>query len=718
MDNANKQNLTPNTEITVKSNTNEAGYDKTNDETELEDDESEGNSKQLTISTKFDNKTKTIRPYLMYILLPIIASVTLMSLYKICIALGQSQSPISKTLIPGSIVIIFLIIMLAILLNDYSITSLGKSSKSQQELVNNIFIILFFSLLVVGICIMYIPNLNELKQLFQQISNVLYVIIYTIFAILFYTMMSKDILNKYSYIINPAILGLGAFTFYIGASYDYVESFSVNYERIKMLILLFCLITLIITFYNTNPGGASKKYFGYSLLLTIIISAFAFLYLIILLTLPGTEGLGQTNFFENFSDIGKYGTILFLIFLVSMTIIISVNKNSLFENKTKIAGIIILMLVICILWCILLANNLLNTGTLSANLSLIKSSILLLFGLVISGLLIFWISYNIESLSGKTGTISFILNMLLVSIIIGLIYKTIYVRLPVGNSKKNAFFNLIGSVLFFIPCLLSGGFDWAGKFAAGEYNAANAGSFMMLTVAILLILFYFKLPVALNYVTTQGGKQLVNRPVFTDTQYNLGGYQHLTGSENFDYQYAISAWVFIHVAGANMNPNYNKYTSLLNFGNKPNLLYNGEKNTLMVTMQQKNLKNITKNKLIDFDDEGNRIIYINKNILLQKWNNLIINYNGGTLDIFLNGELVSSTVEVIPYYTFDNLTIGDVNGIKGGICNVVYFRQALTAQNIYYLYNTVKNNSPPLLNDSNETILVKNENEPTSTKNI
>ena len=151
--------------------------------------------------------------------------------------------------------------------------------------------------------------------------------------------------------------------------------------------------------------------------------------------------------------------------------------------------------------------------------------------------------------------------MLLVSVIIGLIYKTVFVRLPVGNAKKNAFFNLIGSILFFIPCLLGGGFDLAGKFAAGEYHASTAGSFMMLATAIVLILAYFKGPVALNYVSTQGGKQLVNRPVFTDTQYNLGGYQHLTGSEEFDYQYAISAWVFIHVAGPNMNPNYNKYTS-------------------------------------------------------------------------------------------------------------------------------------------------------------
>jgi hypothetical protein len=128
-------------------------------------------------------------------------------------------------------------------------------------------------------------------------------------------------------------------------------------------------------------------------------------------------------------------------------------------------------------------------------------------------------------------------------------------------------------------------------------------------------------------------------------------------------------------------------------------------------MQQKNLKDVTKNKLIDFDDNGNRIIYIDNNFLLQKWNNIIINYNGGTLDIFLNGKLVKSSIEVVPYYTFDNLTIGENGGIKGGICNVVYFRRALTSQNIYFLYNTVKDKHTPTLNDSNETIMIKNINQ-------
>ena len=334
----------------------------------------------------------------------------------------------------------------------------------------------------------------------------------------------------------------------------------------------------------------------------------------------------------------------------------------------------------------------------------------MLFELTISGLIIFIISYKIEEHFGNTSIVTFLLIFALIAIFLGLIYKTVSVRFPSNNSNKNAFLNLTSTTLLYIPCILSGIFDWFGKMAVGQYNATDAGSFMMLFVALGLVVAYFKTPSLFNYISTQGGKQLVNKPVYTDSEYNLGSYLDLNGSDTFDYQYAISFWVFIDAAPPNMNPNYNKFTSLLNFGNKPNVMYNGSKNTLMITMQQKDLKNVTKNRLIDFDDEDNRIIYINKNILLQKWNNVIINYNGGTMDIFLNGELVKSSNEVVPYYTYDNLTIGENGGIKGGISNVVYFRRALSSSNIYYLYNSVKNRTPPILNDSNETLMVKNIN--------
>jgi hypothetical protein len=300
--------------------------------------------------------------------------------------------------------------------------------------------------------------------------------------------------------------------------------------------------------------------------------------------------------------------------------------------------------------------------------------------------------------------------MLIVIIVLSLIYKTINVKLPAGNSNKNAFFDMIINLIFYIPCLFTDLFDYATKASTGKPDSSILTSLLVLVVTILLFVVYFKMPSIFNIINLQGGEQLVNKPVYTDTEYSLGNYEELNGSENFDYQYAISFWVYIDAAPPNTNPSYSQYTSLLNFGGKPNVLYNGKSNTLMITMQQKDLKKVTNNKLFDFDENGNRIIYRNDNMLLQKWNNIIINYSGGVLDIFLNGELVKSDIGVIPYHTIDNLTIGQDDGIKGGICNVVYFKRALNSSNIYYLYNMEKDKKLPVLNYNNETIIKKNIN--------
>jgi hypothetical protein len=624
-----------------------------------------------------------------------------------------SEFKTPKVLYPMIIALLVLIIVMFCIFFKVKLPGKGPS-KSQEEVVGNVLIVLFFCLLVFGVCITLLPNFKELKKLFEQISSVTYVIIYTIFLILFFTMTPNNIINKYSLAITISTIVLGSLMFYKGLSNNYITEFNANYERIKMMILFFCLITIFIIYYNTDPGGYIEKYFGYSLLLTIIISVFAFLYLIIVLTLPDSKSSKSGNILDNFSKISSYGSIAFLVFIAIMTILISTYPGGFFNDKSISGTVMILLLIICIVSAIILGTNtfpeIFDNSILNDKTSLFKRSLLALFGIVISGLLIFWLVYGIQHLSGKTGTTSFILNILLVVIVLGLIYKTINTNLPQGNSNKNAFFSLIGNTLLYIPCLFSGLFDYMGKVTTGGINSEATGSLLMLVAALGLLVAYFKMPSVFNILNSQGGEQLVNKPVYTDSKYSLGSYQELNGSDKVDYQYAISSWVFVDAAPPNTSSSYSKFTSLLNFANKPNVLYNGTTNTLMITTDQKNLKEVTKNKLIDFDENGNRIIYKNSDFLLQKWNNIIINYNGGVLDIFLNGELVKSDIGVVPYMTYDNLTIGEDDGIKGGICNVIYFKQALNSSNIFYLYNMVKGRSPPVLNDSNTTITKQNLN--------
>jgi hypothetical protein len=385
-------------------------------------------------------------------------------------------------------------------------------------------------------------------------------------------------------------------------------------------------------------------------------------------------------------------------------------------TKDKPVGALILLLLIVILWVILIISNLYVDFSGQINdtkFDIFKKTLLILFGLVISGFLIYWIVYNAQSsFSKESGIISFVLNLLIVLIVLTLIYRTMNVKIPSpkDNYKKNAFFDLITQFIFYIPCIFSDGVDSALRFTSENkgYASTEKSSFIILLGVIALILFYVFGPNLYNKFYLQGGNLLVNNPVNTNKEYSLGTYEELNGSETFDYQYALSSWFFINSDAPNTNESYSKYTPLLNFGGKPNVLYNGSTNTLMVTMSQKDLKKTTTNNLLEFDEDGNRILYIKHNVLLQKWNNIIINYNGGILDIFLNGELVKSDIGVVPYYTLDSLTIGKDGGIHGGICNVVYFKKALTAMNVYLLYNVVKNKTPPVTNDSNLTIMKQN----------
>jgi len=618
--------------------------------------------------------------------------------------------------VPIIIIIIFLIIIIFTVLIIYSGSNFSKSEINNAA-ITNVFVILPFVFVIIVLCFTFLPSYKEFSKLFNQISNVTFVILYTIFLILLFRLLPSNILNGYANFIVPTTLIIAFILFFMAFQSKYIVDFDLNYERIKIIIMFFCFITLSILYYSTNPGNYISNNFGFSLLLTILIAVFSFIYLVTLITLPETYDIFKyskdtNNLLENVSSLSKYGTILFVLFLVVMTIIMLTYPGGFFTNKDMSAIIISLTLLVCIFWSTMLILNMFSgsaTGksTSDSKLSFIKKTLLSLFGLTISGIIIAYLVYSIQHLSSKSGIVSFILSIFLIIAILILIYKTIFVKLPSNgaNKTKGGFFDLIVNLVFYIPCLFSGIFDFIMKTAASEYNSNTTGNVMILFIIIILLLLYIFLPNIEQSVNLQGGKQLVENPVYTNTLYPLGNYEQLNGNDDFDYQYAFSFWVFLDSFGSNSSSSHNEYTSILNYGGKPNVLYKGSTNSLMITMDQNGLSKRGKNRLLEFDDNGNRIVYKNNNMLLQKWNNIIINYNGGTLDVFLNGELVKSSIEVIPYMKLDALTIGTDGGVNGGICNVVYYKTPLTITNIYHIYNNIKNKTPPVNNSSNKTII-------------
>jgi len=327
-----------------------------------------------------------------------------------------------------------------------------------------------------------------------------------------------------------------------------------------------------------------------------------------------------------------------------------------------------------------------NNTTIDTN--LMVRPLLTIFGvLFVFFLILYLIKYYYESINYA---ISFILILFLILCLILCLMFIISKFFKVGSSNNKE--KEPSKIILYLKNLISK----MTTYIITEYNLTSRGSILRLIILIIIITLYFVVPVIIQKINIQGGNQLIKYPIYTNVVNNISSYENLNGGNSFKYQYGISFWVFIHSFPPSTNANYNKFTSLINYGNKPNILYNSFSNTLMITIEQKGLKDLN-NILLDFDDNGNRIIYKQHNILLQKWINITINYSNGTLDVFLNSKLVKSSIEVVPYMTLDNLVVGSENGVSGGICNLIYFKKPLNAINISYLYNIVKDKSPPII---------------------
>ena len=61
--------------------------------------------------------------------------------------------------------------------------------------------------------------------------------------------------------------------------------------------------------------------------------------------------------------------------------------------------------------------------------------------------------------------------------------------------------------------------------------------------------------------------------------------------------------------------------------------------------------------------------------------------------------MVASEPNIIPYLSQDKITLGQKNGLSGGICNVIYYPGALSRLKIGMYYETLKNQNPPVLPD-------------------
>lgn len=283
--------------------------------------------------------------------------------------------------------------------------------------------------------------------------------------------------------------------------------------------------------------------------------------------------------------------------------------------------------------------------------------------------------------------ISFIYNTFLGQLIlfflaIGLltfIFKQFNFAKP--TRSPGSVFGLMYNLLFYLPCLLLEIIE----FLKQQYGITPASAYIVLAITITIILIHVYYDTLKDEFLYKDAVVLQKEKKYTNNQSVISSIQDLNFiNDNIQYDYAVSCMFNINSFPSDIYSSKNQNVSILNLGDQPNILYNPEKNKLVITM----------NTEPDSHEKDSQTIYEIENIDLQKWNHLVINYNAGTLDIFYNNRLLSSNPMVIPYQRYSNVTIGQNNGIQGEICNSYYFKKSLDKNEInnIYLYTNYLNN--------------------------
>lgn len=305
--------------------------------------------------------------------------------------------------------------------------------------------------------------------------------------------------------------------------------------------------------------------------------------------------------------------------------------------------------------------------------------------------------------TGKTGLLTlFRYSILLLAIVAGLaILYTVFQPLFAKLGRSGKIGSFLVKLVMYTPCLLLALVDYV-KY---QYKITTKPVWLLLLAELVLIVLWVIVPMLLSAYVSKNGVQLLKEPKYLNSVNVLGTFDELYGKDvvntdvnsisqtnisqpKYNYHYSLSAWFYINPQPPSTSPAYNKYTNILNYGGKPTVEFNGQLNSLRVTVETEQEPNGNKKTVQVFET---------KKVLFQRWNNIVINYDRGTMDVFLNGELVGSRPSIAPYMTYESIEVGANNGIQGGISNVLYYKDNLTKNYVELMYQALRGKAEPFL---------------------
>jgi hypothetical protein len=572
---------------------------------------------------------------------------------------------------------------------------------------------------------LFTPLINALAYIFKEIVNNLSEYANIIFGAIFLVvltigLMYWDKVSTFSKIIGGvAILLLGIFIMNAENIIAYVTTNKISLAINAVVLTGIGLLNYILYKYTNNGLWANVA----QVLTILFVLRWLYLYIFELMgfsgvsTFTGTTQAGRStpgSFLNYLKDMNFYsesikafltGTIRYFILAILLFYVWFVcyiyYKNSFEFLSTYKSLALAGFLIIGILLFILALYSLSGTkGVKSAGpyTSLIMKILLSFVGFaIVMGIVIYMLVriLKLQSLSLQMITlINFILAIgliALVMVVFNLNMQTLNIEFSPNSQGSIGFiFSFIAKVILYIPCLF---IDMANA-VAEQFNIAKKQYVIMIILAIevLLIASKFLIPVAFDKVVNYDGIVITDKvyPMEMKTRVDI---PHILLSEKKRTNYGVSCWIYIHPVPDNTNEAYIENTSLVNFGGVPNILFNAQKGTLSFAVDVNDVGGAKKIFIFPNKDNMREV-----KVIYSRWNHVFVNFTDGNMDIFLNGDLVTSTPEVIPLNNPKSVHVGSYPGIYGEACSLVYYKKPLLAENIRIIYESLKNFNPPTTN--------------------
>jgi len=396
-----------------------------------------------------------------------------------------------------------------------------------------------------------------------------------------------------------------------------------------------------------------------------------------------------------------YGVIFFIVASFILNIFLNTGTAQYNIQKYFFVYMIPLLLVFALM---------LNLGE---NMKAAKmfAKLIALLGMIIFGVYVYATSTNTISYASITNYTLFT--------IIGLFGLAIGYQALIGYMERlTGWPGFIAQLIFYIPCTIYN--VW--EYLVDQVKLTPYSIYLFIGFEFLLIGLYALLPDISNRITGQDdaiqllqniryldeGKQLIAN---SDT---LKIPSPSNESQGYLSNYCISMWVYINPHSATTK-GYNKESEILTYGFtdehgvehvKPMIRYygGGGGDDQLIERDKYVFYFSRYPPTKQYTDEDHT--FYDVTMQNQKWNQIVLNYNRNIVDLFINGvlERTFDLKDEIPMYNdLDKITIGEEDGLDGGICNVVYYRHPLSAEQIAFSYNAMSISNLPIPRTETET---------------